>query len=374
MGAKPRSAPARPAVTAARLLDRYVLTSWLRLFAVTALGFPFVAIMIDMTERLTRLLDQGLTLRQIVVSYAYAFPEYMALVMPAAVLFATVFTVGSMARHSELTAAKAGGVSFHRLVAPLFIAAAIAAVLAVAVGELSVGTTAQRKVLQKERVARATVSKFNFVYRADQGWVYAIRSLDVASRTLRQLLLEREGTGRDYPSLVVTADSATWDDSTRAWRLWNGESRVIGDAAQQFTFAFHTLRLGAMTQTPIDLLAESKAPEEMRYAELGRYIEALQRAGNESGALEVAHALKIAVPAACLVIALFGAPLAVASPRSGTAFGVAVSLGTTIVYLMLTQIAKAVGAGGVVHPIVAAWLPNAVFLLAGLVLLDRVRT
>jgi lipopolysaccharide export system permease protein len=361
-------------VTAARLLDRYVLTSWLRLFAVTALGFPFVAIMIDMTERLTKLLDQGLTLRQIVVSYVYAFPEYMALVMPAAVLFATVFTVGAMARHSELTAAKAGGVSFHRLVAPLFIVAAIAAVLAVAVGELSVGTTAQRKVLQKERVARATASKFNFVYRADQGWVYAIRSLDVTNRTLRQLLLEREGTGADYPSIVVTADSATWDADARDWRLWNGESRFIGDAARQYTFAFHTLRLGAMTQTPVDLLAESKAPEEMRYGELGRYIESLQRAGNESGALEVAHALKIAVPAACLVIALFGAPLAVASPRSGTAFGIAVSLGTTIVYLMLTQIAKAVGAGGVVHPLVAAWLPNAVFLLAGLVLLDRVRT
>jgi lipopolysaccharide export LptBFGC system permease protein LptF len=35
---------------------------------------------------------------------------------------------------------------------------------------------------------------------------------------------------------------------------------------------------------------------------------------------------------------------------------------------------QAVGAGGVVDPIVAAWLPNAVFLLAGLVLLARVRT
>ena len=361
-------------MTGARLLDRYVLGSWLRLFAITAIGFPFVAITIDMTERLTKLLDQGLTFGQIAVSYVYAFPEYMALVMPAAVLFATVFTVGSMARHSELTAAKAGGMSFHRLVAPLFVAAAIAAVVAVAVGELSVGTTAKRKVLQKEKSARATISKFNFVYRADQGWVYAIRSLDVSSRTLRQLLLEREGTGPEYPSLVVTADSATWDDSASVWRLWNGESRVIADARRQYTFGFHSLQLAAMTQTPVDLLAESKAPEEMRYAELGRYIEALQRAGNESGVLEVAHALKIAVPAACLVIALFGAPLAVASPRSGTAFGIAVSLGTTITYLMLTQIAKAVGAGGVVHPVVAAWLPNAVFLLAGLVLLDRVRT
>jgi len=32
-----------------------------------------------------------------------------------AALFAAVFTVGPLARNSELTAAKAGGVSFHRL-------------------------------------------------------------------------------------------------------------------------------------------------------------------------------------------------------------------------------------------------------------------
>jgi lipopolysaccharide export LptBFGC system permease protein LptF len=35
---------------------------------------------------------------------------------------------------------------------------------------------------------------------------------------------------------------------------------------------------------------------------------------------------------------------------------------------------KAVGAGGVVNPVLAAWLPNLVFLAAGLLLLARVRT
>ena len=59
------------------------------------------------------------------------------LVMPAAVLFATVFTVGSMGRYSELTAAKASGQSFHRLMRPIFIAAGVTSVLAFLVGELA---------------------------------------------------------------------------------------------------------------------------------------------------------------------------------------------------------------------------------------------
>jgi len=134
------------------------------------------------------------------------------------------------------------------------------------------------------------------------------------------------------------------------------------------------MSLRDLTQTPADLLAEPKAPDEMRYAELGRYIDALKRSGNDANKLIVEQALKLALPATCMIIALFGAPLAVTTPRAGAAIGVAISLGTTVLFLLITQIMKAVGAGGVIDPTVAAWLPNSVFLLAGLVLLSRVRT
>jgi len=86
------------------------------------------------------------------------------------------------------------------------------------------------------------------------------------------------------------------------------------------------------------------------------------------------HALKIALPVTCIVIALFGAPLAVTSPRQGSAMGIAIALGTTVIFLMMSQIARAVGDGGVIDPLVAAWFPNALFLAAGLILLKRVQT
>ena len=48
----------------------------------------------------------------------------------------------------------------------------------------------------------------------------------------------------------------------------------------------------------------------MRYAELGRYVEALERSGGDGRKLRVERALKIAVPFTCIIIAMFGAPLA----------------------------------------------------------------
>ena len=357
-----------------RTLDRYVFGSWVRIFVLTALGFPLVSILINLTDTLNKLLDRGLTMREIVVSYVYSIPENAFLVMPAAVLFATVFTVGAMGRHSEVTAAKAGGMSFHRLVTPIFVASVLATGLAFVVGEVAPGATARQAEIQKSKQTRSTRSRYNFVYRADAGWVYTVRSLDVGTRQLKQLMLERQGNGAQYPGLVITADSAVYNDSTKSWRISNGTSRVVADANRQATFSFRTMRLKALSQSPADLLAEPKAPDEMRYAELGRYIDGLKRSGNDANKLIVEQSLKLALPATCLIIALFGAPLAVQAPRAGAAVGVAISLGTTVLFLLITQIMKAVGAGGLVDPMLAAWLPNMVFLLAGLVLLARVRT
>jgi lipopolysaccharide export system permease protein len=357
-----------------RQLDRYVLGSWVRLFVMAALGLPLIAIFFNLTDMLSKLLDRGLTMRQILISYVYAIPEYAFLVMPAAVLLATVFTVGGMGRHSELTAAKAGGQSFHRLMRPLFIAAGLAAILTFGVGELAPWATARQLEMQKAKQARPTQSRFNFVYSGDAGWVYTVRSLDIASRQLKQIMFERQGTGLDYPGLVLTADSASYDDARKVWRLRTGSSRVIAGPGQQATFSFRSMRLRALRQSPADLLAESKGPDEMRFAELGRYIEALKRSGNDANKLIVEQALKLALPATCLIIALFGAPLAVTTPRAGPAGGVAISLAIALIFLLLTQLTKAIGAGGVINPLVAAWFPNVIFLFAGLVLLAKVRT
>ena len=107
---------------------------------------------------------------------------------------------------------------------------------------------------------------------------------------------------------------------------------------------------------------------------LSQYLYVNSTSGNDANKLIVDQSLKLALPATCFIIALFGAPLAVQAPRAGAAIGVAISLGTTILFLLITQIMKAVGAGGLIDPTLAAWLPNMVFLLAALVLLARVRT
>src|SRR5256885_12429150 len=71
-------------------------------------------------------------------------PETMFLVLPAAVLFATTFTVGPMGRHSEITAAKAGGISFLRLIRPLLVLAGAAVVAGLVLGGTAPGASGKK--------------------------------------------------------------------------------------------------------------------------------------------------------------------------------------------------------------------------------------
>ena len=51
-----------------------------------------------------------------------------------------------------------------------------------------------------------------------------------------------------------------------------------------------------------------------------------------------------------------------------------IALGTVMLYLISVRIAQAMGAGGVLPPALAAWVPNLVFLGIGVTLLARTRT
>src|SRR5207245_2197723 len=87
-------------------------------------------------------------------------------------------------------AAKASGISFHRVVRPLFLAAGTAFVVGLLLGEIAPVATSRRMELLGEKAIRSTSSRYNFVYRADGGWVYAIRALELRSRELMDLMLE----------------------------------------------------------------------------------------------------------------------------------------------------------------------------------------
>lgn len=356
-------------------LDRYVFAEFTKIFVATALGFPVLYTVIDLTDNLDKWLSRNLPSGDIALSYVYGLPEAMYLVLPAAVLFATIFTIGALTRHSEITAAKASGISFYRIGVPILVGSILAGGLALILSELAPIGNRRRDQLREESTFASGNERYNFAFASEAGRVYKVQQLQVATGSVEAMQIERKGleTDSSYPTWIATAQRARWQ-SDRGWVLLGGTMHVMTGQRPNVAITFDSLRDRHFVETPIQLMASPKAPQDMRYAELGRYIRALERSGSDVNGIKVERALKIAVPITCIIIALFGAPLATSTQRGGAAWGIGLSLGVTVAFLVCIQLTKAIGGENVMNPVAAAWMPNALFGLGGLVLLARVRT
>ena len=352
-----------------------MFTEFWKIFAGTAFGFPILIVVIDLTDSLQKYLDRNISVRHIALAYVYYLPESAFMVLPAAVLFATVFSVGGFTRHSEITAAKASGISFYRLVVPILLGATLATGLDLGLGELMPVTSRRRNELLGEELARvrnhpASISRSPASSGECTRRPSCIRTWE-PSAPFRS---NEKAKDRQYPTYVIAADSARYDARRERWTLRGGQLDIIPDTGLNYAISFAAARDAHFTEAPAALMANPPEPAEMRYNELRRFIEARERSGGDEAKWRVELGLKIAVPCACFIIALFGAPLATSTQRGGTAYGVAVSLATTVIFLLMIQLTQAVGEAHLVPPDYAAWLPDVIFGLIGLGLMARVKT
>lgn len=356
-----------------RPLDRYVFSEFWKIFLSTAFGFPLLVIIFDVTDHLDKYLAKNLPLKDIALSYFYGLPDSMFLILPAAVLFATVFSIGAFTRHSEITAAKASGVSFYRFIAPIFLGAVIASAAGLVLGELAPRATKRKLQLLESQTVSSTSERYNFAYSADAGRVYKVQTLHVQRESIDGMTIERRGRGPSYPSYIVASNQAIYNPR-RGWKLLGGTMHVLSDSLSNVTYVFDSLRDRRFSERPKDLMLTPKAPADMDYRELGQFIQAMERSGANVKTLRVERMLKIVIPITSIIILLFGAALATSTQRGGAAYGVGLSLATTVVFIFLIQLTKGLGQNGLVPPELAAWLPSLLFGVIGAVLFTRVRT
>src|SRR5258708_10815491 len=190
-----------------RPLDRYVLAEFSKIFFGTALGFPVLVVIIDLTDHLKKYLDRPIPSADIALSYVYFLPESAFQVVPAAVLFATVFAIGAFTRHAEITAAKASGISFYRLIVPIFVGAALATGLDWYLGEVMPVTTRMRNELLRDERTTEGVARSNFAFASDLGRVYKVAQLETNRHRIQSLQLERKRRRPAYPTSVCSSRS-----------------------------------------------------------------------------------------------------------------------------------------------------------------------
>jgi lipopolysaccharide export LptBFGC system permease protein LptF len=114
--------------------------------------------------------------------------------------------------------------------------------------------------------------------------------------------------------------------------------------------------------------------EMMNYGQLHAYIEKLKDSGAYVVPYMVALQRKVAFPFVTVIMTLLAVPFAVTTGRRGAMYGIGIGIVLALVYWIALSLFGALGAGGVLDPLLAAWAPNILFGAAAAFMNLTVRT
>jgi lipopolysaccharide export system permease protein len=121
-------------------------------------------------------------------------------------------------------------------------------------------------------------------------------------------------------------------------------------------------------------LKEVNEAREFNYFSLLKHIEDIQAKDRNSAqipGLEINLYEKVSLPATCFLISIIGIPLAITPPRARFNRGLLFSILIIFCYYLLRAISTSLGETRILEPFIAAWLPNFLVFVLGMVLFYR---
>jgi len=361
------------------LLDRYIMVTYLRIFALSVValaGLGYLSSFIDLSDEVLR---GDATWSSLGLHLAFLTPQNLYFVLPIAVLLATLVTIGLLTRNSELIVMKACGISLYRLAVPLvcfalLITGAIAVLQEGFLGPSNREAIRMRRVVtgQAQRLENELLSRRWLI--AGNGDIYNYGAFNPRARELSGLTVYQFDDAMTRITRRTFVEKATFDAAGGGVRRWEGAqgwTREFDGSA----VAFAPLTQSRLTMEPIEYFSsEVPDPEFMNYPELSRHITDLQAVGLDTVEARVALARKLAFPLVTLIMTLIAVPFAVTTGTRGAMYGIGVGIVLAFSYWGALSVFGALGTAGLLAPALAAWSPNLLFGAGAVYLVLTART
>lgn len=373
-----------------RLLARYLMRECL-----VALGYCFSAFLLlwvslDLLSSLHDLQENKLRAGDVAEYYLFRIPEFLPVALPVAILLALLYALTNHARHNEITAIRAAGVSLWRLSLPYFAIGLLAAVALFASNEFLAPKTAEvaeqiliRRV-QRQRSDEERLQVSNLAFEnatAGRFWRIGIYNPRTGEMIRPSVNWRRpDGTRQQFD-----AERATYTNG--CWTFYNvsGWKKTATTNSLMEPIKKATLPMPEFAERPEEINSQISVMDRIAHptrthradipiAEIINYLHfnPNPEASIRSRLFTKLHG-RFAGPFTCIVVVMMALPFAAASNRRNVFVGVAASLFIFFVYFMLQQVGFAMGEVGRIPAWLGAWFPNLLFGIAGLWMVARVR-
>ena len=364
-----------------RILDRYVLRSFLEPFLLCFLGFIGILTMFDFYDNRNDFIESTSRVWLIGAYYLHQLPRFILLSTPMGVLLALLYSLSKMSRSNEIISILATGRSVPRLLAPIFVACAGLTALCMWLN-YEYAPRADRlhaEDIGRIRLGESEVEKHKYITghltkdrMTNRLWFAAMTRHNVDA-LLGVHITQLDENGR--PVTRWYAKEAAYDARTGRWILARGKQVSFDtDGNVTGTTDDWTRAVGAdasrviadWSETPFRIASARMDAEQLGVPELREYL--ASNADFPDGQLapfrtHLQH--RWALPFTCFAVVFIAAPLGIVFSRRAVLASVASSIFIFFIFLFLMFFFLAMGKGNHVPPLVAGWVPNATLLVIG---------
>ncbi|MFW6278975.1 MAG: LptF/LptG family permease [Bacillota bacterium] len=351
-----------------RIVDKYIFKQVLYPFLMGILLIKVIMLSGFLYEMTDLIIMKDIPVPEVLELLFYQMPEIIVETFPMAILFGTIYGLGSLNRENEFTALRMGGISLYRLVIPLVILGVIFSGFTYLLNEEVVPWANHRA----QNIVRLSVLKQStpdveedVFFEGPEGRMFFVNEFNDKTGTAEDIIIFNNQGQTKYPEVITARRAETRDN---IWRLEEGVSHTYDqDGNLDLASDFEVMEV-EVARDITSLYGKQRTPREMSREELRKEIKLFRDSGIEVDSLMVDYHRKLAIPFIPLIFILIGAPLSLGKKNSRAA-GIVFTIVIIFLYYFLQSVFRSLGRNSMIPPLIAAWLPNIIFFLVGLVLI-----
>jgi lipopolysaccharide export system permease protein len=359
------------------ILDRYMLTELAGPFAFGLFAFTLIFAATELLNIGKLVSSEHAPLWAALLVFVWSLPADIVLVIPMALLLGTLLAIQRLSSESEITALKAAGITFGRMVAPLL---AVGIVMSFVTLYLQEGVVpyANSQLADIENTVINHTSAFNRDLTVSAPLPGGGRQVTIAtayephSRALMHVTLIQYDN-HNNPRQVVFADRAEFESDK--WTLQNSSIYRFnpdGTTVDEPGVPNQQVQIGE-NPTQIVKRMSNDDPENMSRSQIAEIVRSGQLTESELRKYVTTYQEKLARPFACFVFILIAIPFGLRSIRAGgsTSLGFGLSLAIVFAYYVVMTVSSFIAEAFLSAALLWAWMPNLIFTAIGLARLQR---
>lgn len=351
-------------------LDWYIIRKYLSTF-LWALGlFTVIILIFDVSEKIDDFISKSIPAKEVILHYYVNFiPFLLNLFSPVFAFITVIFFTSKLAARSEFVAMLASGIRYSRIVRPYILTALILGVMSFVLNAWVIPEGDKTRLEFENtwiRDLKKEDYKKNIKRQIQPGIFMSLNSFSLIDSFGFNLAMEHMEGGRIKSKLY--ADKLRWNPDQQTWRVLNYKIRVFDENNNE------TLIRGEFLDTmipfnPTDFFRRSDDVQSFNLNELKQYIELEQMRGTTDVSFyQTELQRRFASPFALIVLTFIGVCVSSVKSRQGIGLHLGLGLLISFAYLFVIQFFNSYGNNGTMHPLIAVWAPNLMFLGIGLLL------